>query len=88
MDVAIPAELEPFVRSVISSGTYDDAEQVVGEALRLLEKREQLRREVQAGVEQLNRGEYAEYDEHSFGQFLEDVRTEQRRRFTERNDAP
>ncbi len=78
MNVAIPAEYEGFVQSVVTSGTFHDPAEVVGEALRLLKKREDLRREVQAGVEQLDQGEYREYDEHSFREFLDDVEARQR----------
>ena len=81
MKVAIPVELEPFVQSVIGNGTYKTEAEVVGEALRILKKREQLRRDVDAGVEQLDRGQYSQYGEDSFGQFLEDVKAEERERF-------
>jgi len=81
MDVPIPAALEQFVHDVISTGRYGDAVEVVTEALRLLERRERLRQEVAAGVEQLDRGEYTEYDEGSFEQFARDVETARQERF-------
>lgn len=57
MNVAIPAEYEGFVQSVVTSGTFHDPTEVVGEALRLLKKREELRRDVNAGIEQLEQGQ-------------------------------
>ena len=57
MKVEIPPELEEFVQSVIRNGTYDDVRAVVSEALRLLQQREELITDVNAGVAQLNRGE-------------------------------
>lgn len=70
MDVPLTPELERLVKSKVESGGYPSAGEVVGEALRLLEERdrlrdarfERLRREVQAGVEQLDRGESTPLD--------------------------
>ena len=36
IQVAIPAELEPFVQGVVRSGSYHDPAEVVGEASRCL----------------------------------------------------
>ena len=65
MDVPLTPELESLVRSKVESGGYLSAGEGVGEALRLLEERDRLRdaqlerlkREVHAGLEQLDRGE-------------------------------
>ena len=57
MNVPIPADLQQFVDGIIRSGTYQTEAEVVGEALRLLRKREELRREVDAGVRQLDEGQ-------------------------------
>jgi antitoxin ParD1/3/4 len=79
--VAIPAELELFVQGVVRNGSYHDPAEVVGEALRLLARREQLLHDVKAGVEQLDRGEYTEYGVDSQQEFLADIRTEEQSRF-------
>jgi len=63
MNVPIPAEFQEFVDDVIRSGNFHSEAEVVSEALRLLRKREQLRREVNAGIEQLDEGEGIEGDE-------------------------
>ena len=81
IQVSIPIELEPFVEGVVHEGTYHNPTEVVGEALRLLARREQLLHDVKAGVEQLDRGEYTEYGEDSQQDFLADIRTEEQRRF-------
>jgi antitoxin ParD1/3/4 len=88
MNVAIPTEMEGFVATVVQSGTYRDPAEVVGEALRLLEKREKLRQEIQAGIDQLDRGEYTEYDESTLDNLLEDIREEERRLFPPENLGP
>ena len=56
MNIVIPAELEQFVQSVIRRGSYESEAEVVGEALRLLKKREQLCEDVNAGIGQLDQG--------------------------------
>ena len=87
MNVPIPADVEQFVESVIRSGSFQTEAEVVGEALRLLKKREQLRRKVNAGVEQLDRGKYTEYDEDSLPQFLADVEARRRDGLTKKSDG-
>ena len=65
MKVHLTAELEPLVQSKVKSGRYHSASEVVREALRLLEERDQLlelrkeaiRRKIDEGFESLQRGE-------------------------------
>ena len=67
MNVSLTRELEKLVNERVRSGMYSSASEVVREALRLLNdqeelrrrKLEDLRREIQIGLEQLNRGEGA-----------------------------
>ena len=80
IQVPIPAELESFVQGVVENGSYHNPAEVVGEALRLLVRREQLLHDVKAGVEQLDRGEYTEYGAESRQDFLADIRTEEQSR--------
>ena len=56
MSIDIPPELTDFVQGVIAAGTFRDESQVVGEALRLLRQREQLRADINAGIDQLEQG--------------------------------
>jgi putative addiction module CopG family antidote len=86
--VSIPTEYEPFVEGVVQQGTYHNPTEVVGEALRLLARREQLLRDVKAGVEQLDRGEYSEYGEGSEQEFLADIAAEEEARFPPSHDRP
>jgi antitoxin ParD1/3/4 len=65
MNVSLTPELEQYVHSKIKSGRYLSASEVVREALRLLEERDQLRtirletlrKEIAIGIEQSDRGE-------------------------------
>jgi antitoxin ParD1/3/4 len=57
MHVRLPASLEEFVRSKVASGLYGDPSEVIGDALRLLRRQDELdqrkldvlRRAVEAG---------------------------------------
>jgi antitoxin ParD1/3/4 len=70
MNVSLTPELEKLVQTKVASGLYLSASEVVREALRLLEERdrfqamklEELRKEVQLGIDQADRGEVAPLD--------------------------
>ena len=69
MNVSLTPELEDLIHEKVKSGMYHSASEVVREALRLLKERdalrdlrlEEIRREVRAGLEQIERGEYTDY---------------------------
>ena len=66
MNVSLTPELEQFVSSKVESGRYNSASEVVREALRLLEERDQARavqlkefnRELRRRLDSLDRGEH------------------------------
>lgn len=70
MNVSLTPQLEAFVKQKVDAGMYNSASEVMREALRLLEERdalknmklETLRRDVQAGLDELDRGEGALLD--------------------------
>ena len=87
MNVSLTPELERLVNEKVESGLYQTASEVVREALRLLKERDQarehLRADVQAGFDQLARGEGRAYDKTSGRQLAERVKSRasgQRRR--------
>jgi antitoxin ParD1/3/4 len=65
MNVSLTPELEEIVNNEIKSGEYKSASEVLREGLRLLRLRREniaaLRREIQIGIDELERGEYVEY---------------------------
>lgn len=65
MDVSLAPQLEATIRQKVERGRYLDANEVVGEALRLLDERDRRERELRAavavGVEQVARGETVPY---------------------------
>jgi putative addiction module CopG family antidote len=92
MTVEIPLEYQAFVKTVIESGEFQSEEQVVGESLRLLAERdrsrEEFRRAVQVGLDQLDRGEYTEYDDESLKDFFEQIKAEGRQSQSSPEGAP
>ena len=64
MNVSLTPDLEDFVTGKVQSGRYRSASEVVREALRLLEDREQARQAVEAKLlEAVERGHYRDADE-------------------------
>ncbi len=71
MEVSVTPEQERWIEALVGSGRYEDAGNVVHEALRLLKEWEEdpvarldaLRRAVRTGVEQLDRGEGVDGEE-------------------------
>jgi len=65
MNVSLTRDLEELVNEEIKSGQYKSASEVVREGLRLVRLRREkiaaLRREIQIGVDEIERGEYVEY---------------------------
>ena len=70
MNVSLTPELEKLVNDRVRSGMYSSASEVIREALRLLndqeklrrQKLEELRKEIQIGIDQIERGEVVEFD--------------------------
>ena len=68
MNVSLTPELENLVNEKVKSGLYNSASEVIRESLRLLQeqdllkeiRRNELRREIMLGVEQIRNGEYIE----------------------------
>ena len=71
MNVSLTPELEALIQERVRSGRYTSASEVVREALRLLEDRDELQRlrlaelrsQVAAGLESLDRGQARDGDE-------------------------
>ena len=82
MTVEIPPDLQQFVHQVIDAGGYNSEAEVVGQALRLLQERqrriEELRREIQPALDQLDRGEGIELDEDGLKAFFEEIKAQSR----------
>lgn len=79
MNVSLTPELERLVNEKVESGLYQTASEVVREALRLLKERdharEQLRADVQAGLDQFARGEARAHDRASGRQLAKRIKS-------------
>ena len=92
MNVSLTPELERLVNEKVESGLYQTASEVVREALRLLKERdqarEQLRADVQAGFDQLARGEGRAYHKTAGRQLAERIKSRGRAARTKKRSLP
>ena len=85
MNVSLTPELESLVRGLVDSGRYNSSSEVVREALRLVEEREQLRQiklealrsEIQKGLDDLAAGQSGPLD-------MEEIKREARALYEKR----
>jgi antitoxin ParD1/3/4 len=76
-----PPELQEFLRDEVATGKYRSEEEVVMEAIRRLRDANlrlgQLRAEIQAGLDSLDRGEGIEIDgDEALGKFFDGIEAE------------
>jgi antitoxin ParD1/3/4 len=70
MNVSLTKELEEMINKKVESGLYNSASEVIREGLRLLNEQDQLRqirieelrRDVQKGIDQVRTGNYNTYN--------------------------
>jgi antitoxin ParD1/3/4 len=84
MNVSLTPELENLVNNKVKSGMYQTASEVIREGLRLLRERDgrltELRADIRAGFEAVERGEYKDYDEKTVKQLAARVKARGRKR--------
>ena len=56
MNIELPADVVHFVEGLVASGQYKSANEAVAEGVRLLMSRQQLRAEIQKGIDELDAG--------------------------------
>ena len=81
MNVSLTPQLEAFVRSKVESGRYNNASEVMREALRLLEARDRLdrlRAAIAVGDAQIARGEVEEWTPDFVERLLQEAAEEER----------
>jgi antitoxin ParD1/3/4 len=87
-NVSLTEYLDRFVEANIEAGRYQNASEVVREALRLLEQKqredqirlERLRQAIQEGEDALARGDYVDVSVEDLGEFLAGLGETSRRR--------
>lgn len=91
MNVSLTPELEKLVQEKVASGLYNSASEVIRESLRLLHERdrireirlEELRKEIQKGVNQLERGEYQVYKTDELETLISEIQQQGRARISQ-----
>jgi len=77
MNVSLTPQLEAMIRAKVDSGMYNNASEVVREALRIMEregKLQQLREAVKLGFDQLDRGEGIVFTPQTLDRILNEAR--------------
>ena len=62
MDVQIPQEQQAIIEGLIATGRYASAQEAISEGIRLLASTEQLRQEIQVGIDQADSGDLHAHD--------------------------
>jgi antitoxin ParD1/3/4 len=78
-NISLTPEQDAFVQEVVEAGEYQNASEAVRDALRVLQQRRRedslklkvLRARIKAGVDALDRGEFAEVDDADLERYLE-----------------
>lgn len=87
MNISLTPELEQLVADKVNSGMYQTSSEVIREGLRLLKERDErlqsLRRDIRAGFEAVERGEFEDYDAANVPQLADRVRTRGRKRLAD-----
>ncbi len=83
MNVSLTPDLEKIVKRRVDCGAYRSATEVVRDALELLEERDArkldaLRKDIQHAVDQVERGEFTEYETDQLNELFEKVAAEGR----------
>jgi antitoxin ParD1/3/4 len=71
MNIQLAGDREQIVRSFIQDGRFSSEDEVIDEALRLLQERDEqakladLRREIAIGIDQADRGELVPFEPHA-----------------------
>jgi antitoxin ParD1/3/4 len=77
-NVSLTKEQDAFVEKMVESGEYQNASEAIRDALRTLQRRRKedalklkaLRAAIKAGVDELERGEYTEFDDAGLKAYL------------------
>jgi Arc/MetJ-type ribon-helix-helix transcriptional regulator len=85
MDVDLSPENEQFIQRAVAAGLFPDRARALDEAVGLLKMRQELLAQIEEGTKQLRDGDFVEYDQEGLRRFFDDVQTQGRRRYEQRD---
>ena len=92
MNISLTHELERLVTDKVKSGMYQTSSEVIREGLRLLRERDErleaLRKDIRAGFESVDRGEYTDHDALSVQKLADRVKARGRKRLADEKFKP
>lgn len=62
MNIDLPPDQQTLIENLVASGRYPSAQDAISEAIHLLATQEELRKEIQIGVDQADRGALLDHD--------------------------
>ena len=62
MHIDLPTDQQALVENLVASGRYPSVQDAISEAIHLLATQEELRKEIQVGVDQADRSELLDHD--------------------------
>jgi len=84
LNISLPESLREYVESRVESGGFSTASEYLRDLIRADQQREQklaqLCQDIQVGIDQLDRGQYTEYDSKSLGRLAAEVQAAGRKR--------
>jgi antitoxin ParD1/3/4 len=87
-NINLTAEQDAFVQKVVQAGEYQNASEAIRDALRVLQQRRRedslklkaLRRQIKAGTDALDRGDFADVEDSDLEGYLDRLTTPAARR--------
>jgi hypothetical protein len=84
MSANLSPEVNQLIAQELALGHYRSEEELLSEAVHLLSQRNALRSQIAAGTQQLNAGQFTDYDSQSLRQRFDDLKAG--KRFTPKRD--
>jgi Arc/MetJ-type ribon-helix-helix transcriptional regulator len=78
MSIEISPTVSQLIATVFASGRYPDQDALLTEAVRLLDERDRLRDQLDAGSQQLASGHYTDYDSAALRARFDDLKAGKR----------
>ena len=78
MSTNLSPEINQLIAQELALGHYRSEEELLTEAVQLLTQRNALRKQIEAGTQRLQSGEYTDYDAQSLRQRFDDLKAGKR----------